>query len=287
MPDFKMVWSFAANGQKGGKWSEVWYRSASSITEASVFTNALLNKRLKPLHSTNTLLKIRVSEVLNPRSTTVVNVRKVGVEVNFDPNPIATAAVVTVSSSVKAATRRWWMRGGDVDDMHRDKISGNDVFSAGFLTDVKDCLIAFAAAGFEILPVQKPAVNGFGPSNIKQVDGSLVQGKSVLTLDAPLTANAGDLVIITKTSPKDLPGLNGRFTVIASVGPLLTIAYVTPQAQTITTLTGQVRKLGYISGATIDPAISGPAFIGSRKSHSPFTGSRGAKSAKRGLRTSR
>lgn len=287
MADFKLVFNFFSAGTKGGTWSETWYRNATDLKGASTLPQALLKVRLALLNAANTLNKIRVSQVLNPRVTTIINVRQNGF--NFQPTPpapIDSAVIVTVSSSAQPATRRWWLRGWDVGDAFRDTVTGNDKFGDGFVSNVADFLSQAAKAGFEVLPIQKTTVPGFGYYAATLVDGSAGNGQSIITLTQPPIIQVGATVILGNFSKKDLPGLNGRFTVLAVAGNTLTVPYQTPENFKVIVQGARLRQLGYISGATIDPTISGITFLGGRKTKSPFTGSRGARSANRKLRLS-
>lgn len=288
MPDYKTVWSFFSAGSKGGSWSETWYRFASTLAQAATFTSTLLQARLRLLNQLNTLQKIRVSEVLNPRVTTVVNVRQNGIP-GFPavaPAPIDSAVVVTVSSSIQPATRRWWCRGWDVGQAYRDETTGNDVFSSTLISQVADWLTVAGIASFEVLPLQKATAVGFTPFNVTAVDGTAANGQSILTLPAGHTILKGDTILCYQFSKKELPALSGKFTVLDTGVSTVTIPYSTPENIKLAGVYGKVRKVGYISGALIDANISGPQFLGGRKTKSPFTGSRGARSANRKLRLS-
>lgn len=288
MPDYKTVWSFFSAGTKGGSWSETWYRTAPNLAAAATFGTVLVNSRLDILNGINTLQKIRVSEVLNPRVTTVVNIRKNGTP-GFSaggPAPIDSAVVVTVSSSVQPATRRWWCRGWDVGDATRDKTTGNDVFDPTFVTGVATWLVQLNQNNFEVLPLQKPSTVGFTPWQVISADGTSANGQTVLSTSNLHNLLPGDSLIAYRFSKKELPGLSGHFSVLATTATSITIPYSTPENLKLAGVYGFVRKLGYISGAIIDPNISGPQFLGGRKTKSPFTGSRGARSANRKLRLS-
>ena len=285
--DFKCVFNFFSTGKKGGTWSEVWYRSANDLNSAVQFSQRLINLRLDLLHPINILSKIRVSQVGSPRITSIVNVQKNGYQfAPTTPAPIDSAIVCTLSSSAHAATRRWWLRGWDASFAKRDSDSGNDTFSAGCINGVKNFLTEAAASSFEILPLVKSSVGGFAYIAVTKVDGTAANGTSVLTLAAAPPGGLPMQVILGRFSKKDLPGLNGTYTVLAAGALSVTIPYSTPENQMIASPDGRLRLLGYLSGAVIDPTISGPSFIGSRQTKSPFTGSRGARSANRRLRLS-
>lgn len=287
MADFKCVFNFFSTGKKGGTWSEVWYRSAGSLQSAATFDPALILARMLLAHPLTQLSKIRVSQVGSPRVTTIVTMNAQGVFIGgTGPAPIDSAIVCNVSSSAVPATRRWWLRGWDASMATRNVANGNDVFAGVTTISLSAWFNALANFGFEVLPLVKPAVGVYSPYSVTKVDGT-VPGKTVLTASGPIVTIPGvNQIIAARFSKKDLPGLQGPFTILSSVGGTITIPYSTPGNTVVVPSTGQFKMLSYVSGATIDPAISGPAFIGSRQTKSPFTGSRGARSANRKLRLS-
>lgn len=291
MPDFKQVWSFASPGIKGGIWSETWYLSSSSLTNAAFIPTDLMRARLSLLNAKNQITKIRVSQVGNPRATTVVNVKQYGLDAfpnPVAPAPIDSAIVCTISSSVVPATRRWWLRGWDVGDAFRDVNTGNDVFGQALVSGVKDFLTALQKYSYEILVLQKATTAPYGWTKVISVDGTAANGTSVVTFAGNFVPPVPSQVIFGQFSKKDLPGLQGVFTIQSLGVPAnsIVIPYSTPGYIKVIPATGRGRQLGYISGAVIDLTISGPSFIGGRKTRSPFTGSRGARSANRRLRLS-
>lgn len=287
MPDYKCVFNFFSSGKKGGTWSEVWYRSAASMTEATTFPPALVLARMLLAHPLTQLSKIRVSQVGSPRTTAIVQMNTGGMFIgSTTPAPIDSAIVCNVSSSAVPATRRWWLRGWDASMATRNPASGNDVFSSITTISLAAWFSALASNGFEVLPLAKPLPGPYSPYTVTKVDGS-VPGKSVITTTQLIVTIPGvNQVIATKFSKKDLPGLQGPFTILSSAGETLTIPYSTPNNAVVIVSSGQVRMLNYVSGAVIDPALCKAAFIGSRQTKSPFTGSRGARNANRKLRLS-
>lgn len=288
--DFKQVWSFFSPGIKGGTWSETWYVAAPSLSNAAFISRTVLNARLGLLDPLNKLVKIRVSQVGNPRITTVVNVRQNGTPslTREDvPAPIDSAIVCTVSSSAIPATRRWWLRGWSVGDAVRSNMDGSDTFAADFLTVLGNWFQVLAGNVYEILPLQKASSPGFGYNPILTADPAALPGKTTLTLLNNQTFTPGSQITISQVDQKILPGLKGTYTVLQQAGVNgVVVAYTCPAQTKFTLNTGRLRAVGYISGAIIDPTISGASFIGGRKSRSPFTGSRGAKSANRKFRIS-
>jgi hypothetical protein len=287
MADFKVVFQFQTVGGNDFKWSEVFYRAADSAT-AAVPNAELLNARLKMLHSTSRMTKIRISDVRNPRASLQVVVNRIGNETQFSPLGIETAIVCSFASTLIPCSRRYWMRGGDIDDCQRDKVTGQDVFGVTFNRDFPAWARLLQAGNFEILPRTRASVNGYGYFKVLSVDGTTGPGKAVLQLTEASGLDPTMQLIVSSFSRKDLPGLAGVFPILATdnIAHTITIPYTTPTLNKVMTSVGRVRRYGIVTGATINADASGPLFLGGRKSKSSFTGSRGAKSATKGLRTS-
>jgi hypothetical protein len=287
MADFKMVWNYISPGSTGGQWSEVTYKQAGSLSEAATFTKGVASARMEFLNKLNTLVKVRVSQVGNPRVTTIVNFAWNGQGAGDGPAPIDSAVVLNLASTVLPARRKFWLRGWSIGDALRLATNGSDWFNPIFVQNVMAWIKAMAGDSYEILARQKPATAGFGYSNLLTVDGSTKNGWSKLTLQTPLAAPPAGVtgLIVGQVNQKDAPKLDGVFTFYIDPTGGLWIPYQTPEGQVLTLTTGRVRYLGYITGAIIDPAASGISYLAGRKSKSPTTGSRGARHANRRLRS--
>lgn len=287
MPDYKCVFNFFSSGKKGGTWSETWYRNATNMVGATTFPPSLLLARMLLASPLTQLTKIRVSQVGSPRTTAIVQLNLQGIFIPATtPAPIDSAIVCNVSSSIIPATRRWWLRGWDASLAYRSQTTGNDVFTSLGTPLFSAWFNALANNGFEILPIIKNTVPNYTPFPVTKVDGAATPGLANVYSTGVGPIGAGSTVILSNFSKKDLPGLNGRWTVVSVGAGFFTISYVTPENQVVTTLGARMRQLGYVSGCTIDPSISNPSFIGGRQTKSPFTGSRGARNANRKLRLS-
>lgn len=293
MAIFKEVWAFQASGISGGNtWTEVYYSTAGSITQAATFHPGFLGLRLAMLHPTARLNKIRVSDIGNPRITSLVKVGSQGTaDAAQQPAPIDSAIVCTLNSITGPGRRKLWLRGWSIGtglglgDAFRDPASGNDVFTAGFKQKLKSWLIGLASNAYIVLVRTKATVAGFQPFDVTNADGTSADGKTVLTLVQQPTFAVNDNILATKFSTKDLPSLSGTFKVIAVAANKVTITYTTPSNLAFNTPGAQVRKLVYLETATIDAPSSGPDYIGGRKSRGAFFGTRGARSAHRRQRT--
>lgn len=281
MPTFKTVWVFSESN--GSTFSEVWYKEGSGGSPTSVVDPASPSvfTRLTFLHKLNTLVRIRVSQVGQQRNTLNVLINKAGTSPQTGgPAPAGDAVVVNVAG-LNGGSRKWWMRGNALGDFARDNISGVDAPPAGLTNQIKGHMINLNADGYGILrltPINNPATQIF---KVTIADGSLVMGQTVLTAPGGPVVQLGATVILSKFSPKDLPRLNGKFTVLAFTGTTVTIAYTTPGNAKVNTLTGSLKVQAYDPTHVVDPARSGFDHFGTRSTKSPLFGSRGAKRAQR------
>jgi hypothetical protein len=279
MATFKTVWQFVESN--GSTFSEIWYKDGTSISTIVDPASQSVQRRLGFLHPLNSLVRIRVSQVGTLRNTQNVLINKAGQAIGtLGPLP-AGAAIVSQVAGVGGGSRKWWMRGNAKDDYARDPVTGVDKPNAGFLQLLQSMFNALNTDAYGILrltPLANPAVQ---VSSITQADGKTTPGKTVLTLNQALPVVAGAQVIISRVNAKELPRLNGRFTVISVVGPTITINYATPSNTIVPILNGFIKAVAFDTTHLVDPARSGFDHMGTRTSKSPLSGSRGAKRAGR------
>lgn len=281
MPIFKEIWSFSSSNS--GTWSEVWYEEAGSIAIASSFSTGLLNARLRLASQLTVLDKIRVSQVDSPRVSVVKPVNLNGLVDAALNNPLddSWAVIVTLSSSAVAATRKWWCRGCG-NQFGRDAVSGRTVYSPEFAANMKSWISYTKAANFVVLKITPIGQGGVVKVRATSANGTANNGTTTITTQAAHGLLVDNLVAITQANKKELAGLNGRFRVLAVTDAThFTVQYRTPDNVDIPMATGYARKIAFMTGAVIDPAISGVSFVGSRKTKNVSTGSRGARSAQR------
>jgi len=281
VPIFKEIWSFSSSNS--GTWSEVWYEEAASIAVASSFSTGLLNARLRLASELTVLEKIRVSQVDSPRVSNVVPINLNGLVVasQYKAMDDSWAVIVTLSSSAVAATRKWWCR-GNAQQATRDEVSGRTIYSPVFIANMKAWLNMVKAANFVVLKITPIGQGGVIKVRTTSADGTADNGVTTITTQVAHGLLADNIVAITQANKKELPGLNGRFRVLTVPTPTtFTVQYRTPENQVQAMATGYARKIVFMSGAIIDPAISGISFTGSRKTKNVSTGSRGARSAQR------
>lgn len=290
MSDYKIVHRFVTGGNKTRSFGEIFYAQAPTL--GNVASNyqgvtAIVNHRLLLLHKLNLWTKTIISEVGSPRVSVIIPVNRYGLAGGpgngGGPEEFNTAVVVNLVSLVKPSRRFWWLRGGADEDAFQDAVTGNDVFDPRLQGSINQFLQAATGANFQIMPNERTDIWDWQTiASITPIVG-LPQSTVVTTMVHGFVQ--GDTVTFGRPMLKDLPGLRGRFTVVSrGVNTAFDINYVTPSRSTFVNVTARVRKLSPISGAFIDPTSSGPAFIASRKTKSPNTGGRGARSAARGLR---
>lgn len=291
---FKQTWNFTSIGSNPAQWSEVMYLSSDNLPAAATIAPAVLKARLALLNTLNRITKIRVSQVGSPRVTTIVALNQQGMEGSSGPAPIDSAIVCNLASTVAPGRRKVWLRGWNAGDAYRDATSGVDEFSASLLRRFGTWVRALAAAQYCILTRVPPSVPGYGYVPVLAVDGTHANGTSSLYLNATGAPAIGTQLIMSKFPKKDFPALTGIFTVsnsgVVPAGPyagkfFADIPYRTVLDQLIVSPGARVRAYANPGPVpVIDPAACQPEYIGGRKSKAPFSGSRGARSAARGLR---
>jgi len=280
MPQFKQIWTYST---QGAQWSEVYYQNDTSLAESAKFSTAFLNKRLKFLNTATQLVKIRTSDILNPRASVVTPIRKDGQGYggNEEPENINTAAVCTLSSSAAPSSRRLWLRGLVNQDLRRSAGTGTTFITPRLQEAITAWIKELAAQSYcvnTILRVGQDNVKYFRIASVTPVANS---GQAVLDIGGDWVYVVGSLGTISLASKKDLPGLNGTFTIVKKTATTVTIDYQTPGNATITSSSARIKAKVPVTGAVINPALSGFSFAGSRKTKNALTGSRGAKSASR------
>jgi hypothetical protein len=276
---YKQIWSYSA--ENAGTWSEVFYVQAATLDSALSISPAFINKRLKMLGKTNFLEKIRVSEITNLRNSQPKRINLPGLWETGNPYPDSVACVMTLVSKEIKATRQWWMRGINDDFANRDPITGRNKITGDGLQAMNTFLQALQDGTYLILPKVNQAAIGNPPNPVTTVDGLTTPGFSILTTKNAAALVAGQIIICQRFSKKDLPGLNGKYKVLAAAGNSVTIQYRTPLNKAIEGVTGQIQLYVPNVGAIINRSVSFFNFLGDHQTKNELTGSRGAKSAVR------
>lgn len=280
MPIYKCVFQFTSPGTGGGRWSEVYYRAKPDLAAAATFALGAIAQRLALLSVINKLAKIRISQVDSPRVTTLVNVASSGAMLfGLDtPENTGESHVLTLSSNIRPASRKLWMRGLNAGAMTRDAASGDWVLypPVKALMDNWVGILAGDAFAGVILARKKTLADGVNPINIVSVNGTAANGTSIVTTAAALPVIAGGSISISGVNDRRLPGLNGSYKVLTIAGAAITIGYTVPGDINVTPEHGTAKKLEYFEDARISAAISGWSYGGVRQTKNDFTGSRGA-----------
>jgi hypothetical protein len=276
---YKQIWTFSSSN--AGTWSEVFYKQAATLDQARTISAAHMRKRLAMLSSVCYLEKIRTAEITNLRNAETDAWGRVGAWTTGAPLVDTASCVVNLISSLIPSTRKWWMRGINDDFITRDTLNGRERLRPLAQTALQDFLDSLESNQYLILPKVNQVAAGHANNPLVQVDGSLNVGKSTITLKNPAAAVAGDIIIIARASKKDLPGLNGRWKILASAGFTMDIDYATPNFAVVKATTGYVNQYVPVVGAIISGARSSFGYYGDHQTKNVLTGSRGAKSAAR------
>jgi hypothetical protein len=280
MPDFRVTWNFVEN--TGAQFNEVYYVSASNAQAAATTKANLQTNRVSMLHPLNKLVSIRAAQVDKTRVTSinVVNLTGTG-PLNFGPVPAGLAGVVSLAGAT-GGSRKVWMRGLPDAWVSRDKTSGVDVPAAAYLTALQAWFTSLQNNGYGTRQVLQPVPGPLTNLKILQVDGSAKQGYSDVTLSAAAPYGFPARVIIGGASKKDLPSLNGRWSLMqAPAGAIIRIPYQTPEGLVIQGGAAHCRQESYAAIQPFVPANCNFLYFGTRATHVPLTHSRGAKRAAR------
>lgn len=282
MPSFRVVLEFAENN--GAGFNEVYYLTATSIANLQPFPGPqFIQQRLQLLNPLNTWLRIRVSQVASPRITTVINVNQAGTSIAPGGPLPPGAAMVLALSGAPTGSRKLWMRGLSQSHYLRDPMSGKDILDAALTAALPTYFATLQANNLGILqltPNSGPnTVNG--KFTITQVDGTAGNGTSILTFVGASGWAVNTRLLMSGFSKKDLPGLQGQFTVIAVGAQTVTINYQTPELSIVKTPGAAARYAPYQAVSIFNPARCSFDHWGTRTTRSPLSHSRGARRAVR------
>lgn len=291
MPTFKHIWRF--QGSNGGTWSEIWYRDASAINSELTLPTSLINARLNLVDGTSKWLSDNVSQVGSPRITGINLIGLAGKDVtsltgpNAGPAALGWAAVINCAGQ-QGGSKRWMLRGWSDGDFYRDPNTGVDNVLPSRLKLLNRIQNELQNANFGILRLQASSnvLNPYLP--IVSIDGSRNDGTTDLHTSVVAGFAAPTRIIVGQTSKKDVPALNGHWTVIATkprtaplVGTIFTIQYRTPNNQLIPNPVGRLRQEIYLGTSVLSSVATGFSHLGTRTTRGGYRTSRGAKRAAR------
>jgi hypothetical protein len=279
VPSYRVVWEFAESNGSG--FNEVYYVDAASVAAATQATPALIAARLAMLHNLNRLLRIRASDVAQNRVTANRGVNLPGTSSAYGAPLAVGCAVVIQLAGAAGSARKLWMRGVPDDLYLRNATTGQDDPPAALLNSLNVWFSVLALNTYGIRRLTPSGVGLYYPRKILQVDGSALNGQSICTLDAAPGYAVPSRVVIGGASKKDLPALNGHYTVTAINNALITIPYQTPGGLVIKGGKATMRQETYSAVDVFVPGSCSFDHYGTRTSRSPLTRSRGARRAAR------
>lgn len=266
----------------GSTWNEVYYQEGSSAEAASLLSSLFRSRRLALLHPTYTLQSVYAANVAGGRDTSIDVLNLPGqASTLFGPATSGDTAFCNMKSAA-GTSRKLMLRGLPDTFIVKNVNTGKDAPPAFFTTPLNAFFLRLANEGYGIRSVSAPTVVGaLAPRSIITVDGHTNPGLSILTLDAPGLYLVGDRIIITRASPKDLPGLNGHWPVRAVAGNLVTIPYQTTLSLSLGGGQAQCRKEVYSATQVFSAGQCKFAYYGTRRTRDFFTRSAGARRAVR------
>jgi hypothetical protein len=278
MPQFKVILQYT---QPSKGFEEVFYVTASSLRDAANLGEPFLISTLSFRHSLTVLSRARVSSVDNNRQAVVVPINRQGfVSTTTGPDVCATAAVCNLVDTTNGATRHLWLRGLNDIDVARDPNTGRDVPSPGLDERINGYMARLEADNYQIRSLKRVDGSAIKQVPVVQVAPGTQDGTAVLKLTASFGVAPGGRVNLYQCPVKQLPGINGQWSVLSydGVNGLLTIRYRMPGTATVPTPKATIRNVDYNYGR-IRAEFSGFSFFSTRDTGRNPLGGRGAKRA--------
>jgi hypothetical protein len=278
MATFKVIFEFIEANAAG--FNEVYYRDASSAADALKFPSTVISARLALLEQTNTFVRLRSSQADGLRVTSMlpINLKGIITYSNSGPAP-AGVAIVCGLGGAGGGTRKLWLRGASEAWIERNGQTGADQPRPTLQKNLTTYFTELQNAGFGIRRLSPPAPGPLAYRKILTVDGSRGDGTTDVTLDAPPGYPVPGRVIIGGASKKDLPALNGHFTIIKVNGAVVTIPYVTPNDQKLDGAAAKMRQEVYQALSVFQLSLCAFDHFGTRTTRAPLFHSRGARRA--------
>ena len=287
---YKVVWNWIEGS--GATWSESYWVNASTAQQAATPPLGVLTTRLGIADPTSLLKSIRSFSTLSSRDTfinTLLISGKYSSPTGAGPAPAGTSAVVSFGAPGSRTVFHWW-RGLNSSLIVLNSLTGFPLPPAFLLSSIASFATYYGAAGAGIRVLNTPM-----RYQIVDLVYNPVTKLSTVTYQnpptgAPFAVASNNRVIIGLASKKDLPSLNGGWTVqnfvAAAAGATGTfqIPYTLPNGLTTIPTSAYVKNQGYSTITPYNGAFANLAFYGTRSTHSTFSDSRGARRAQR-LRT--
>jgi hypothetical protein len=284
VPTYRNIWTFT--GQDGGSWNEVYYEDQSSISATGPGLN-LINARLNLLHPLNKWRAIRIVDVDVPRATRPITLNLAGGNDGGGAGPAPNSeSIVCAMSSLAGGGRKLWLRGAPDSFIIKSPVTGADAPPASLTKFLGYFFAQLKVNGYGIRQLSGIVPGPLSPLKILKVDGTAGDGTSLVTLAVAPGYPFPSRVTIGGASKKDLPALNGQWSLVqAPAGAVVRIPYQTPAAGIVMGGSAHMRQAIYHTTHVFDPASCAFDHYGSHSTRSTNFRSRGARRAQR-LRTS-
>jgi hypothetical protein len=246
MPFFKEVWQYTQLDQG---FTEVYYSSAADLATAARFSDNFLLTALAFRSPLTQLRKIRVSDVLNPRATVVINVNLSGLsQAAGGPDVASTALIYTLVSTSPPSRRQVWFRGLSDADIIRNASTGVDEPSSDLLKYTGYFVSQLQLNSYCVRSLVPTTTPGYGYFAISSI---VVAGPGTVTLNTPVDTMfpVGTRIIISQVPVKEFDGLNGHYVVTATGVKQLIVPYNSALPPgTYPIAKGRLRAEGYAYG---------------------------------------
>lgn len=277
MAVFKIVFQYT---QQDKGFTEVFYRQVDNITTASTFSPAFRQHIMAFRPTLTVLRKARVSDVLNNRSSVVVNINRAGGLGDLQPDITGAAAIYTLNAPTIPGRRNIWIRGLADNSVQRNALTGIDEPSASITTGVADWIGYLKRGNYCVRALARLGVAPLIYVNVLSLQ-SLGAGSVVLTVPNTWNITASRRVILSQFDVKHFPGLNGHWTATPIDATHFSVPYNNPcGAGTFPLTKGRTRPEEYVYGE-IDPNTSDFNRFGTRDTGRNPLGGRGRRSVSR------
>ncbi len=277
----------------GAPWAEDYYVSGSTANNAAALAGNVMQVRLGCLHPLCYLRNIRTANVAPIRDTFTFVTNWTGQYQTSNPGqpaPTGLSAVVSLPTSSGKSVLHWW-RGLPAGQVSISPTTGFPTPPATLTSVIKAFTTAAAANGLgsrTLTPETK-----FQLSNLTY---NAMTNTSTITYQIPVGGVAPIFTLQTRiviglASKKDLPVLNGHWSLVSFVNGAaggtgtVTIRYTAANLQTTIPTSGYLKLELYGSVNAFNANSGILAYYGTHSTKSIFSNSRGAKHATR-IRTS-
>jgi len=285
MSTFRVTWTFAEN--TGSGFNEVYYIDGSTPADAIAAGSGLINARLACLHFLNRLVSIRAAQVDALRVTGLRAINLPGTAGTIAGGVIVGQAtpgdaMVHSLAGTTGGSRKLWMRGCPDNFIQRDPASGLDILPPGINSLFQTWYMFLANNNYGLRQIKPPAAGPLSNIKVLSVDGTATPGIALVTCQTAPGYAFPSRVIMSQFSKKDLPALNGRWSLVEAPNlATFKIPYQTPLNSLVNCRTGVVRQESYNTTNIFKAANCQWVYNGTRTTKNPSTHSRGSRRAVR------